>query len=139
MKKKLTRRVRRILFYEYSLNVSITTLAEVHNLTTDEVVTALKESGVRDVRERCNDEVSPSSFKECGVELKWSYTDEELDEMSLEDMRLALSASVSIFEREHAFLRAKHKENGRLKQEVLRLRARLSGPLAARRPLLPKG
>lgn len=139
MKKKLTRRVRRILLNEYSLNVSVTTLAKSHGLTKQEVTDALIESGVRDVRERCQDEVVPTAFIERNAPLKWHYTDEEMDAMTPEEMRLALSASCAVFEQEHAFLRAQHKENARLKQEVYRLRNRLSGPLIARRPFLPKG
>lgn len=139
MKKKLTRRVRRILLNEYSLNVSVTTLAKSHGLTHDEVIDALIESGVRDVRENCQDDVVPTAFIERYAPLKWRYTDEEMDAMTPEEMRLALSASCAVFEQEHSFLRAQHKENARLKQEVFRLRNRLSAPLIARRPLLPKG
>lgn len=131
--------MRRILLNQYSLNVSVTTLAKVHNLTREEVEDALVESGVRDVRENYLDEVQPSGFKECGVELKWRYTDDEMDAMTLEEMRLALSASSGVFEQEHARLRAIEKENGRLKHEVFRLRSRLSDPLVSRRPFISKG
>lgn len=131
--------MRRILFNQYSLNVSVTTLAKVHNLTREEVEDALVESGVRDVRENYLDEVQPSGFEECNVDLKWRYTDEEMDNMTLEEMRLALSASSGVFEQEHAHLRAQQKENARLKQEVFRLRSRLSGPLVSRRPFISKG
>ncbi|MBA4293781.1 hypothetical protein C0431_12535 [bacterium] len=117
----------------------MTTLAKSHNLSREDVIDALRKSGVRDVREHFKDDVVPTVFKECGVDLKWRYTDEEMDAMTPEEMRLALSGVCGIFEKEHAFLRSSRQENTRLKQEVNRLRTRLSAPLSMRRPPISKG
>lgn len=130
------------MLLEYSLNASITTIAHAHNLSHADVIAALRECGVTDVRERSSDPI-PEGFTPLGVDLKPVYSDEELDNMTLSQMRMALSTNASLIgkvfvetRRESSCLRS---ENTRLKQEVVRLRGRVGGSFTDRRKLIKKG
>lgn len=130
------------MLLEYSLNASVTTIAHAHNLTHAEVIAALRECGVTDVRERSTDPI-PEGYIPLGIELKPVYTDTELDEMTVDQMRMALSTCGSLVgktimesRREASSLRS---ENTRLRKEVIRLRARTTSTLTERMKLNKKG
>ncbi|MGF0347723.1 hypothetical protein ACQR3P_29200 [Rhodococcus sp. IEGM1300] len=132
----LTRKQRREIFHEYSCNVSVTSLANVHNIPREAVIAALKECGVTDVLEQIT-EIFHDGFIALGFDLKPIYTDEELDEMTIDQMRLALATNASVISSSFSEMRkqvhASGSENTRLRQEVVRLKGRLSTPRASAR------
>lgn len=114
----------------------MTSLAKAHNIPREAVIAALKECGVTDVLEQIT-EIFHDGFVAFGFDLKPVYTDEELNSMTIDQMRIALATNATVIANSLSDLRkqvhATGAENNRLRQEVVRLKGRLSTPRASAR------